>query len=104
MRPATEVRQAILQAVTTMATPDRGPTLQEINKAVCSQMPVGTDTVRRYLDNIKRSGAVCIARQRRVDYRNRPVAEYAPADSAAHGNQIQQGWVDLGRSMADWVR
>jgi hypothetical protein len=102
VRPATEVRQAILQAVTTMATPDRGPTLQEINQAVCSQMPVGTDTVRRYLDNIKRSGAVCIARERRVDYRNRPVAEYAPAGN--NSNQIQQGWVDLGRSMADWVR
>ena len=101
MRPATEVRQAILQAVSTMATPQRGVTLQEINQAVCSQMPVGTDTVRRYLDNIKRSGAVCIPRERRVEYRNRPVAEYAPADSS---NQIQQGWVDLGRSMADWVR
>ena len=101
MRPAGEVRQAVLNAVVTLATPQRGPTLQEINAAVGSQMPVGTDTVRRYLDNIKRSGAVCIARQRRVDYRNRPVAEYAPAANAA---TVMQGWVDLGNCLGNWVR
>ncbi len=100
MRPATEVRHAILQAVTTMATPDRGPTLQEINQVVCSQLPVGVDTVRRYLYNIKRSGAVCIPRQRKVHYRNRPVAEYALAVST----QGQQGWADLGRLMTGWAR
>lgn len=101
MRPAGEVRQAVLHAVVTLATPQRGPTLQEINAAVGSQMPVGTDTVRRYLDNIKRSGAVCIARQRRVDYRNRPVAEYAPA---ANDATVMQGWVDLGNCLGTWAR
>jgi hypothetical protein len=100
MRPPSEVRTAVLKAVVTLATPERGPTLQEINAAVCSEIPVGTDTVRRYLDNIKRSGAVCIARQRRVDYRNRPVAEYAPAGQVSR----QQGWVDLGNCLGAWAR
>jgi hypothetical protein len=100
MRPPSEVRHAVLKAVVMLATPERGPTLQEIDAAVQGELPVGSDTVRRYLDNIKRSGAVCIARQRRVDYRNRPVAEYAPAGLVS----VHQGWVDLGNCLGAWAR
>ena len=102
MRPAGEVRQAVLQAVSTLATPERAPTLQEISSVVGQKMPVGRDTVRRYVDHMKRSGALEIVRQRKVDYRNRPVSEYAPA--VMDGKRLERGWVQLGSCMQGWGR
>ena len=104
MRPAGEVRLALIQAATDivreLGVPDRGATLAEL----CARAQVGRDCARNLVPKMKSAGALRIVGERRVDYRNRPVAEYAPADSETPSNQIQQGWVDLGRSMADWVR
>lgn len=101
MRPAGEVRLALIQAARDitreLGMPDRGATMAEM----CARAQVGRDCARNLVPKMKSAGALRIVGERRVDYRNRPVAEYAPADNS---NQIQQGWVDLGRSMADWVR
>jgi hypothetical protein len=73
MRPKGAVHLALLDAVEALATPDRGATLRELAHHTC----VGTAAARLTLSNLLRSGAVEIARTRRVTYRNRPVAEYA---------------------------
>lgn len=75
MRPAGEIRQALLQACMALATPDHGPTLREI----AARAQVGLQAARRTMDNMCRAGVIRKARDRRVAYRNRPVAEYVPA-------------------------
>jgi hypothetical protein len=102
MRPAGEIRQALIQAahdvVAELGMPNRGATLAELADRSC----VGRDAARRCIDNMRRSGALKIVAERRVDYRNRPVAEYVPASDDAPF--VDLGWVDLGQCMADWVR
>lgn len=79
MRPAGEIRRALLLACIELHTPERAATLREIAAQSC----VGLDAARRTMDHMRRSAQVHIARQRRVAYRNRPVAEYAPGPGAA---------------------
>jgi len=102
MRPTGEIRQALIQAardvVADLGQPNRGATLAELADRSC----VGRDAARRCVDNMRRSGALQIVGERRVDYRNRPVAEYVPADPGMP--LVEQGWVNLGQCMADWVR
>lgn len=102
MRPAGEVRQALIQAardvVADLGMPNRGATLAELADRSC----VGRDAARRCIDNMRRSGALQIVAQRRVDYRNRPVAEYVAVDATLP--LLEQGHVHLGQCMADWVR
>ena len=75
MRPAGEVRMALLGACAALATAEQGATLQELAARAC----VGVDAARRTVSNLKRAGVLCVLRERRVAYRNRPVAEYVPA-------------------------
>lgn len=75
MRPAGEVRIALLQAAELLATPERGPTLAELSEAAC----VGYDAAMATVKNMVRAGVLRIERPRKVAYRNRPVAEYVPA-------------------------
>ena len=102
MRPAGEIRQALIQAardvVAELGQPNRGATLAELADRSC----VGRDAARRCVDNMRRSGALSIVGERRVDYRNRPVAEYVPVDPGAP--LVEQGWTGLGQCMADWAR
>lgn len=95
MRPAGEVRQALLQACTQLATPDRGPTLREMAAVACVGLKAATHTVK----NMSNAGQVRIARKRRVDYRNRPVAEYVPA---ALVDGQDDGFVDLSSVLRVW--
>lgn len=74
MRPAGEVRQALLQAAEDLTTQERSPTLLEL----AAKSQVGFMAARRTVDNMRRAGALAIVRTRKVDYRNRPVAEYSP--------------------------
>lgn len=76
MRPAGEVRQALLNAALALATPERAPTLREL--AIHSQ--VGFDAARDTLKNMCRANVLRVVRTRRVPYRNKPVAEYAPPE------------------------
>ncbi len=95
MRPACEVRTALLNACSQLATPERGPTLREMAAVACVGLKAATHTVK----NMSRSGQVRIARQRRVDYRNRPVAEYVPA---ALVDSQDDGFVDLSSVLRVW--
>jgi hypothetical protein len=79
MRPAGEVRLALLAACKQLATAERGPTLREMAAMACVGVEAATHTIK----HMSRAGQVRIARKRRVPYRNRPVAEYVPAKQAA---------------------
>lgn len=96
MRPAGEVRQALLKATAELATEERGPTLREI----AQHAQVGLRAARHTVGHMRRAGALQIARLRKVEYRNRPVAEYSPAaqieDASPHGQPL----ADLIRSWA----
>lgn len=99
-RPAGEVRQALLQACQQLQTPDRAPTVRELASAAC----VGLDLARRTLDNMRRAKQVVIARHRRVGYRNRPVAEYAPNTPWVGGSGHASGSCALANLMQTWGR
>lgn len=72
-RPHGDVRQALMKAVAELATQDQGPTLREM----AERSKVGLKAARDTVANLRRHKALVIARERRVSYRNRPVAEYA---------------------------
>ncbi|MDP9891247.1 hypothetical protein J2W32_000344 [Variovorax boronicumulans] len=74
MRPAGEVRQALFDAALALTTPERSPTLLEL----AHYAQVGYVAARRTVDNMRRAGILVPVRDRKVDYRNRPVAEYCP--------------------------
>lgn len=95
MRPAGEVRMALLNACSQLATPERGATLREMAAVACVGLKAATHTAK----NMHRAGQLRIARQRHVAYRNRPVAEYAPA---ALVSDDQVGFVDLGSVLRAW--
>lgn len=95
MRPVGEISLALLGAMQELRTPEQAPTLREL--ALHAQ--VGIDAAERAVTNMKRHGRVRIVRTRRVEYRNRPVAEYEPAASVNEG----AGFVDLGDVMSAWL-
>lgn len=97
MRPAGDVRQALLAAARDLTTAARSPTLREI----ATHAKVGYSAARRTLDNMKRAGDVVVPRQRRVAYVNRPVDEYAPAPAEA---PPAEGVVELTALLAAWGR
>ncbi|MDH4425085.1 MAG: hypothetical protein QE495_01410 [Acidovorax sp.] len=95
MRPAGEVRLALLNACNQLATAERGPTLREMAAVACVGVKAATHTIK----HMSRAGQVRIARQRRVEYRNRPVAEYVPATQVA---DERAGYVDLAAVLQVW--
>ncbi len=97
MRPPGEVRQALLQAAAELATPDHGPTLQELAHRAC----VGLPTARHTVGHMRRAGQLDIPRQRKVAYRNRPVAEYAPAKPVP---AVHDETVDVASIFALWAQ
>jgi len=74
MRPAGEVRQALFDAALALTTPERSPTMLEL----AHYAQVGYVAARRTVDNMRRAGDLVPVRWRKVDYCNRPVAEYCP--------------------------
>lgn len=94
MRPAGTVSQALLKAVQQLATPERGPTLREI--AAAAELDV--TVARRAIPNMKRYGRIRICGERRVQGRNRPVAEYGmPVVRAEAANDFS-----LSMAIAAW--
>lgn len=96
MRPAGEIRLALFKAAGELVTPERGATLQEIATRAC----VGYDSALSTVKNMTRAGQLRIRGERKVDYRNRPVAEYEPVTAATESH----GFVDLGSLVAVWNR
>jgi hypothetical protein len=78
MRPAGEIRQALMTAAGELATPDRGATLREL----AARAQVGHAAARSTIQNMHRAGHLVRREDRRVAYRNRPVAQYAPASQS----------------------
>lgn len=99
MRPAGEISQALIQAARDLATSGRGATLAELAHRAC----VSRDAARDHVPKLKSRGHLQQVGTRRVEYRNRPVAEYGPTPEHSE-NTVTQGWVDLNLCMADWVR
>ena len=80
MRPAGEDSQKLLQSVQQLATPGRAPILKEL----AAHTQVGEAVASQTLKNLTRDGRLRIVRTRRVDWRARPVAEYALPVAAAN--------------------
>lgn len=99
MRPAGEVRLALLSAAAELTTPEQGPTLREL----AHHAQVGEAAARSTVKNMRKSGALRAVRTRRVGYRNRPVAEYAPALPVDEA-QAECGFVDLAAAWGGAVR
>lgn len=98
MRPAGEIRQALLGAARQLATPDRGPTLQELAAAA----RVGYEAAMYTVKNLTRAGELQVVRTRRVEYRNRPVAEYV-APVVESDAVASRPFVDLGSILQTWA-
>jgi len=99
MRPAGEIRAAILQAAGELRTDDRAPTIQELAARAC----VGLEATRRTVDNMKRCGILHSPRTRKVGYRNRPVAEYEPAPLLQTDITGPTPGQEVARALALWV-
>ena len=101
MRPAGEVRLALIQAaaeiVRELGQPNRGATLAEMT----ARAQVGQQCARNLVPKIKQAGQLRVVHERRVAGRNRPVYEYAPAEQGA---TVHQGWADLGSALSAWAR
>lgn len=85
MRPAGDVRRALLDACEALAgemPAGRGPCMREIAARAC----VGVQAARNTLPNLVRAGVLHGVHDRRVGYRNRPVKEYRPAPAATAAN------------------
>lgn len=98
MRPAGEIRQALIQAARDLAHSGRGATLAELAEKAC----VGRDAARIHVPKLKSRGHLQIVCERRVEYRNRPVAEYAPAKVLSV--EDVQGIAVLSHCMQGWIR
>lgn len=95
MRPAGEIRQALLASARELFTQDRAPTMAEL----AHHAQVGKQAARRTVENMHRHGALRKVRDRRVPYRNKPVAEYAPPDLLDE----QPGGVCLSDVVSAWA-
>jgi hypothetical protein len=109
MRPVSEPHLALLQAAQALrceyAASGRGATLLEM----VHRSQVGYTVARALVPKMTRAGHLHVVGERRVTYRNRPVAEYAPPATEAvpdvqDAEDGSQGFVDLGQCMADWAR
>jgi hypothetical protein len=74
MRPTGEVTQALLHAAGALASPGHGGTLREITALAC----VGRVVAGYSVPKLAARGHLEVVAERRVEYRNRPVFEYAP--------------------------
>lgn len=97
MRPTGEIRMALMEAARTLARPDHGPTLSELVQAAQVGYDAGLHTVK----NMRRAGELVKIGERRVDYRNKPVAEWAPADLVP---AAAAGHAELAAAMSFWER
>ena len=108
MRPAGDVRLALLDAALELVPPDvmadpraPRPTLREIAYRAC----VGVDAASQTVKNMTRAGQLRQVRTRQVEYCNKPVAEYEPVTlELASEHRAGEGWIDLGRIVGGWAR
>jgi len=79
MRGFDTISRALLFVACARHAPQCSPTLAELG----TWAGVGAGVARTRVHALRRADHIAIARERRVPYRNRPVAEYAPAAAVA---------------------
>lgn len=101
MRPAGQISLAIMRAAEDLAgTVDgcpRGPTLREL----AAKANVGSTAALYAVKTLAKSGALRPIARRKVPYRNKPVAEYAPAPKERPEDDDHIAVVDI---FAIWAR
>lgn len=101
MRPAGEISQALIQAARDLARDGRGATLAELASRAC----VSREAARHHVPKLKSRGHLQQVGERRVNYRNRPVAEYAPpVELSLEDVQVMTGSAVLGSCLQNWIR
>lgn len=100
MRPSGEITQALLKAAKEFAEQGRPATLVELAHSACVSREAAYDRVKK----LKSRGHLQQVGERRVDYRNRPVAEYAPADVCNKEEEGITGFVALEHCFSNWAR
>lgn len=101
MRPAGEITQALLQAARDLATSERGATMTELAHHARVSVEVAKDRVKKLASR----GHLQQVGERRVEYRNRPVVEYAPAAEVCdNDDQVMTGSTALGNCLQAWIR
>lgn len=104
MRPAGEVHLALLQAAHAIraerASTGQGATLLEL----VHRSQVGYKVARELVPKLSARGQLTKVGERKVPYRNRPVAEYVPTDMVEASTEpvIGAGWVNLGDALQHW--
>lgn len=106
-RPMGVVRQALSQAAQELVPVVRersdgahqGPTLLELAR----HAGVGYAAARNTVSDMRRAGTLTIVSHRRVEHRNRPVAEYAPAEVTAEA-RTTGGFMVLDYVVNGWAR
>ena len=78
-----DVRQALLQAAADLNAADHAPTLREIVHHATVGYASGLNAIKK----MRRAGLLVICGERRVAYRNKPVATYVPACPISMGGQ-----------------
>ena len=107
-RPAGEVRQALMRAACELVPTIRarssgahqGATLQEL----AEHAGVGYDAARNTVSNMRQAGALTIVSHRKVEHRNRPVAEYLPTEEVPEGGRSAGGFMVLDYVVNGWAR
>ena len=104
MRPAGDCHLALLQAAHAVrlerlqnGAPGQGATLREM----VQRSQVGYAVARTLVAKLHQRGQLTKVGEVRVEYRNRPVALYAPANSVP--NKSAAPGADLARAMQSWV-
>lgn len=92
MRPAGDIRHALLKAAHDFKAQGIQPTLREM--AVQAQVGIKEATIT--VKNMSRAGHLAPCGTRRVDYRNKPVAVYDLPEPGA-------GFVDLAQVFSTWA-
>lgn len=104
MRPAGEVHLALLQDAHAIraerASTGQGATLLEL----VHRSQVGYKVARALVPKLSARGQLTKVGERKVPYRNRPVAEYVPTDMVEASTEpvIGAGWVNLGDALQHW--
>lgn len=93
MRPAGDIRHALLRAAQDLRQQGQHPTLREL----AAHAQVGVDAATTTVKNLRRAGLLAVTGDRRVTYRNKPVAVYALAEQPP-------AFVDLAHVFTAWNR
>lgn len=101
MRPAGDISRALIQAARDLTRHGPGATMAELAMQAC----VSRDAARHHIPKLKSRGHLQLVGERRVTYRNRPVAVYAPAPELDLDDvPVVTGPAILSTALQTWTR